>query len=168
MANKAIFLDRDWTLIYDWWYLHKVEDIKILDWVKEWLIELKSKWYRLIIISNQSGIWRWYFTVDDCNEFNKELERQLWIKFDAIYVCPHAPNDRCACRKPSISNVEKAVQDFDLDITKCFFVWDKESDIQTWINAWCKTVLIKNDKHECDIKPNFLVESISEFSKLIK
>ena len=164
MYNKAIFLDRDGTLNYDWWYLHKIEDVKILEWVKEWLEILKDLWYKLIVISNQSWIWRWYFTIDDCNKFNKELERQLWLNFDWIYVCPHTPEDSCECRKPHTLLIENAVRDFDLDINQCFFIWDKECDIQTWINTWCGTVLIENSQYECHIKPDFSFNSIFEFA----
>jgi len=168
MGYKAIFFDRDGTLNDDGWYLHKVEDIKILDWAKEGLKQLKNLWYKLIIITNQSWIWRWYYTMDDCNKFNEELENQLWLKFDWIYICPHTSEDNCNCRKPRILLVENAIKDFDLDINQCYFVWDKESDIQTWINAWCRTVFIKGSNYKCDIEPDFLVNSILEFSELIK
>ena len=166
--NKAVFLDRDWTLNYDGWYLHKIEDVKVLDWVKEWLEELIKLWYKLIIVTNQSGIWRWYYTIEDCNKFNKELEKQIWIKFDAIYICPHVAEDNCDCRKPKTWLIEKAIKKFNLDIYKCFFVWDKESDIQTGINAWCKTVLINDSKYSCNLIPDYRVNTLYELSKIIK
>ena len=166
--NKAVFLDRDGTLNYDGWYLHKIEDVRILNWVKTWLKKLKHLWYKLIIITNQSWIWRWYYTLEDCNKFNEELERQIWIKFDAIYICPHISEDNCKCRKPKTLLVEKAMKNFNLDIRQCFFVWDKESDIQTGINAGCKTVLINDSQYECNLVPDYLVNSLLEFAKLIK
>lgn len=166
--NKAIFFDRDWTLNYDGWYLHKIKDVKVLKWTKEWLETLKKLWYKLIIISNQSWIWRWYYKLEDCDKFNEELEKQLWIKFDAIYICPHTSEDNCKCRKPNTLLVEKAIKKFNLSINQCFFIGDKESDIQTGINIWCKTVLIKNNQYKCNLRPNFIANSISEFSKLIQ
>ena len=166
--NKAIFLDRDWTLNYDSGYVYKLDDLKILEWVKEWLHELLWMGYKLIIISNQSWIWRWYYNIEDCNKFNDELQKQLWIQFDDIYICPHSNKDNCDCRKPKILNIEKAIKKFNLDIQKCFFVWDKESDIQTWINAWCKTVLISNNKYECSLEPDYRAKNILEFVKMIK
>lgn len=165
--NKAVFLDRDWTINQDFSYAYKISDLKLLEWAKEWLTELKDLWYKLIIISNQSWIWRWYFTVKDCNNFNKELENQLWIKFDEIYICPHSPDDNCECRKPKTLLVEKAVEKFNLDVSKCYFIWDKESDIQMWINAWCKTVLIKNSQYKCNLTPDYTVSTIKEFAELI-
>jgi len=166
--NKAILLDRDWTLNYDHAYVYKPEDLEILDWVKEWLHKLKSLWYKLIIISNQSWVWRWYYTIEDCNKFNDELEKQLWIKFDAIYICTHTADENCECRKPKTLYIEKAIEKFNLDISKCYMIWDKESDIQTWINAWCKTVLIKNDQYECNIPVDYTVDTIMEFAEMIK
>lgn len=166
--NKAIFLDRDWTINQDFWYVYKLSDLKILDWVKKWLKELKKLWYKLIIITNQSWIWRWYYTLEDCNKFNVELEKQIWIKFDAIYVCPHISEDNCECRKPKTLSVEKAIKNFNLDVHQCFFVWDKESDIQTGINAGCRTVLMNYSPYECNLTPDYLVNNLYELAKVIK
>lgn len=168
MPSKAIFLDRDWTLNYDYSYVYKLEDLKILDWVKEGLENLRSLWYLLILITNQSWIWRWYYSIDDCNKFNNELQKQLWIKFDWIYICSHSPDDKCECRKPNTKLVEDAINDFNLNIEDCFFVWDKDSDIQTWINAWCKTVLVKNDIYENKIVADIEINSLIELWNILK
>lgn len=167
--NKAIFLDRDWTLNYDFTYVYKLQDLKILDGAKVWLELLKNLWYKLIIVSNQSWVWRWYYTLNDCDKFNEELEKQLWIKFDDIYICPHLSEENCECRKPKTLFIEKAIEKFNLDISQCYMIWDKESDIQMWINVWCKTVLIKNDQYECNIPVDYTVDTIMEFAeKMIK
>ncbi len=168
LKNKAIFLDRDWTINQDFSYVYKIEDLRILDWAKEWLTELRNLWYKLIIITNQSWIWRWYYTMEDCNKFNEELENQLWLKFDWIYICPHSPDENCECRKPKTLLVKNAIKDFDLDVSLCFFVGDKESDIQTGIKAWCKTVLINGSNYKCNLKPDFCVNNLLEFSWMIK
>ena len=168
LKNKAIFLDRDWTINQDFSYVYKIEDLKLLDWAKEGLHELKNLWYKLILITNQSWIWRWYYTMENCNRFNKELENQLWLKFDWIYICPHTPEDNCNCRKPKTLLIENAVKDFDLDVNKCFFIGDKESDIKTWINVWCKTVLINGSNYKCNIEPKFCVNNLLEFAEMIK
>lgn len=168
MPNKAIFLDRDWTINYDYSYVYKLKDLKILDWAKEGLETLKSLWYLLIIVTNQSWIWRWYYTLEDCNKFNEELQKQLWIKFDEIYICPHIKGNNCKCRKPNTLFIEKAIKKFKLNIEQCYMVWDKESDIEMWKNVWCKTVLINKSHYECNLKPDFLVNTILEFSNLIK
>ena len=161
-------MDRDGTINQDFSYVYKIEDLKLLEWAKEWLIELKKLWYKLIIISNQSWIWRWYYTMEECNKFNKELEKQIWIKFDSIYICPHISEDNCKCRKPKTLLVEKAVKNFNLDVHQCYFIWDKESDIQTGINAWCKTVLINDSQYECNLTPDYRVNTLYELSEMIK
>ena len=163
-----MFLDRDWTINRDFSYVYKIEDLKLLDWAKDGLLKLKNLWYKLILLTNQSWIWRWYYTLEDCNKFNEELQKQLWIKFDAIYICPHWPDKNCACRKPKTLLVEKAVENFNLDIHQCFFIWDKESDIQTGINAWCRTVLIKDSQYGCNLAPDYCVNNLLEFAKIIK
>ena len=109
--NKAIFLDRDWTINQDFSYVYKIQDLKLLDWVKEGLLGLKNLWYKLILITNQSWIWRWYYSIEDCNKFNEELQKQLWFNFDWIYICPHSPDDNCVCRKPNTTLVENAIKD---------------------------------------------------------
>jgi len=166
--NKAIFLDRDWTLNYDYSYVYKLEDLKILDWVKEGLNYLKSLWFLLILVTNQSWIWRWYYTLEECNNFNNELQKQLWIKFDEIYICPHTKENNCECRKPKTLFIDQAIKKFKLDIKSCYMIWDKESDIQMWINVWCKTVLIKNKDYPCKLNPDYSVNSILEFTKTLK
>ena len=168
LKNKAIFLDRDWTINHDFSYVYKINNLKLLDWVKEWLNELKKLWYKLILITNQSWIWRWYYTMEDCKKFNEELENKLWLKFDWIYICPHLPDDNCECRKPKTLLVEKAIKDFDLDINQCYFVWDKGSDIQTGNNMWCKTVLIKNNQYECYNPVDYQVDTIIDFANILK
>jgi len=165
--KKAIFLDRDWTINVETWYTHKISDLKILDWAKEWLKELKENWFLLIIITNQSGIWRWYYNLKDCEKFNKELEKKIQIKFDAIYICPHKKEDNCKCRKPWIFNLIEAQKKFDIDFKKSYFLWDKESDILIWRKVWCKTVFIKNNNYKTNIEPDYKCDNILEFSNEI-
>jgi D,D-heptose 1,7-bisphosphate phosphatase len=165
--KKAIFLDRDWTINLDSEYVYRVENLVLLNGVIKWLQILKNLWYLLIIITNQSGIWRWYFSLDDCKKFNDALERELWIKFDEIYICPHKPEENCDCRKPKIWNILKAKEKFWLNLKDCYFVWDKDSDILCWKNAGCKTISIKNDKYEHIIKADFELNSILEFANIL-
>lgn len=142
MKTKAIFLDRDWTINYDYSYVYKLEDLKILDWVKEGLNYLKSLWFLLILVTNQSWIWRWYYTLEDCNNFNNELQKQLWIKFDEIYICPHTKENNCEYRKPKTLFIDQAIKNFKLDIKNCYMIWDKKSmhDVKQFLSK-TKTIL---------------------------
>lgn len=165
--NKAIFLDRDWTINLDNNYVYKIEDLVILDWVREWLDILKKLWYKFIIITNQSWIWRWYYTIEETNSFNKELEKRIGIKFDDIFICPHLESDNCDCRKPKIWNILKAKEKFWLNLEKSYFIWDKDSDIECWKKAWCKTILIKSNQYKNKIKADLEVKNLFEFAKIL-
>jgi D,D-heptose 1,7-bisphosphate phosphatase len=166
--DKAIFLDRDWTINLDSEYVYKIEDLVILKWVVRWLKLLKELGFLLIIITNQSGIWRWYFSLRDCEKFNEVLERKIWIKFDEIYICFHKPEDNCECRKPKIGSILKAQKKFWLNLENCYFIGDKDSDILCWKNAGCKTVFIRSDKYKHTIKADFEVNNILEFASILK
>ena len=166
---KAIFLDRDGTLNYDGEYLYDIEDIAILPWVKEGLSALKDRWYLLIVITNQSGIGRWYYTFEDALDFTSELQRQLEMSFDDLYLCHHMEQDHCDCRKPGIGNILKAQRKYNLDLSKSYFIGDKESDIICWSSAWCRTVLIKNIQYPYQslLRPDYIVTTILEFANIL-
>lgn len=132
LMNKAIFLDRDGTINVDKHYLCKPEQLEFLDGAVEALKLLKEKGYLLLVISNQSGVGRGYFGIEDVNLVNNHLNEMLipfGVQLDAFYVCPHIEADHCNCRKPKTGMYEQAVKDFDLDLTECFMVGDKVSDI---------------------------------------
>ncbi len=143
--NKAVFLDRDGTLNYDSNYVYKVDDLQVLPWVKEWLHLLQSKGYLLIIITNQSWIARWYYSDWEFLAFTYELGKQIDISFDAIYYCPHRPEENCECRKPKTKHILHAQKEYIIDLKQSYFIGDKESDMQCGRDAGCKTILLGSD-----------------------
>ena len=145
--QKAIFLDRDGTLNYDSNYVYRLEDLVILPWVEEWLHLLKNAWFLLIIVTNQSGINRWFYTFQQFLDFTNALAQQVHIVFDAIYCCPHRAEENCFCRKPNTQHLLDAQQKFSIDMRQSFFVGDKETDVLCWNNAWCTSILLGNDTH---------------------
>lgn len=166
MKNKAIFLDRDGTINVDIGYTHKIEDLKIIPEVIEGLKMLGETDYKLIIVTNQSGIGRGHYTEEDYHKFREEIQKRLRkekINIDAEYFCSHNPNENCNCRKPKIGMLEKATKDFNIDLTKSWMIGDNLSDIQAGKNAGCKTIHIltqENNKiiSEADfVADNFLV-----------
>ena len=140
--QKAVFLDRDGTLNYDSNYVYRVEDLVILPWVAEGLHLLKSAWFLLIIVTNQSGIERGLYTYEQFITFTQKLGHEINITFDAIYCCPHHPEKKCLCRKPNIQHLLDAQEKFSIDMHKSFFIGDKETDVVCWINAWCTSILL--------------------------
>ena len=130
--NKAVFLDRDGTINIDKHYLCKPEDLELLPGAVEALKLFKKKGYYLIVISNQSGVGRGYFGINEVNIVNNHLNSMLsyfGIQIDAFYVCPHIEADNCECRKPKTGLYKQAIKDFDLNAKECLMVGDKVSDI---------------------------------------
>jgi D-glycero-D-manno-heptose 1,7-bisphosphate phosphatase len=147
MKNKAIFLDRDNTLIEDKGYVHKIEDLKFLPGVLEALKKLQEE-YKLIIITNQSGIARGYYSEEDYLKFRKFMHKQLkdeGIRIDAEYFCPHYLEKGigkykidCNCRKPKTGMIEQAEREFNLNLADCWMIGDKDADMLLSRNAHLK------------------------------
>lgn len=130
--NKAVFLDRDGTLNVEVDYLHECDKLRLIEGTTEALRLLKSEGYLLIVISNQSGVGRGYFTrrdVDMVNEYMNNILKAQGAGIDAFYYCPHVEKDNCQCRKPNVGLYLKAAADFDIDFTQSYMVGDKETDI---------------------------------------
>jgi len=171
--NKAIFLDRDGTInkvFPDKLYVDDVSKVQLLPGVKQGLEILKKMWYKLIIITNQTGVGAWYYTQQQAESINNKIEEFLWFKFDKIYSCYHHPDDNCNCRKPKTKNVEQAIKDFDIDVKESYFIWDKEKDIKTWKNILCKWTILISDKKEVDFasQPDYIVTSILQFANILE
>ncbi|MBW2984842.1 HAD family hydrolase [Candidatus Woesearchaeota archaeon] len=172
--NKAVFLDRDGVLNEDPGYVHKVEHFKLFPGVIEGLKLLKD--FKLIIITNQSGIGRGYYSEDDFHNFNNHLVDELkkcGIKIEKTYYCPHHPDDKCDCRKPSIKLLNKAVDEFNIDLKESWVIGDHPHDIKMGKTAGCKAIYMltgHGKKHKAelvDIKPDLVTESFLEAVKFI-
>lgn len=172
---KAIFLDRDGTINYDpLAYITKAEDFKFLPRVIDALKLVPKEKYKLIIISNQGGIGEKKYTEKDLAEIHKKMLNELSINnitIDGIYYCPHAPSANCKCRKPKPTMIEKAKNDFNINLSKSYFIGDKTGDIKAGENAGCKTILVKTgyagkDNHY-EIHPNFVAKDLYEAINII-
>ncbi len=157
--NKAIFLDRDGTINVEKDYLYKIEDFEFVDGVVNALHLLQEAGYKLIIITNQSGIARGYYTEEDYKKLNGWMVNTLkeqGITISAVYFCPHHPTAAveeyridCDCRKPKLGLYEQAINDFNLDISSCFAVGDKIRDCSICESSGCHGFLIaSNEKPE--------------------
>ena len=177
MSNKTIILDRDGTLIEDKDYAFKVEDLEILPGVIEGLKKLQKD-YIFLIVTNQSGIGRGYYTTEDFHNFNNHLVRLLDkenIKIQKTYFCPHVREEGCECRKPKTKFIDDIVSDFDVSIKDSWMLGDHPSDIQFGINAGCRTVFLTTghgDRHldelkSLGIKPTIISSNFLEAAKEI-
>tara|TARA_Y100000310_G_scaffold342995_1_gene448656 strand:- start:21099 stop:21647 length:549 start_codon:yes stop_codon:yes gene_type:complete len=175
--DKAIFLDRDGTLNNDGGYTYKTEDFSLIDGVMAALKLLKND-FKFFIVTNQSGIGRGYFTIDDVNKFNDimlEEFKKHGIEIEKIYICPHKPEDNCGCRKPNAKYIKDAENEFDIDIKNSWAIGDHSWDVGMGINAGCNTVYVltgHGEKHKEDlkregIKPDFIAGNLYEAAKII-
>lgn len=127
--KPALFTDRDGTINRDCPYCHDPADLFIFDDAVNIIRDYKSKGYLIIIITNQSGIARRFFTVREMEEFNNALLEKLREKgagVDGIYFCPHHPGDNCTCRKPGDGLIRQAMKDFDIDLENSVVMGDRD------------------------------------------
>ena len=153
MKKKAIFLDRDGTLIEEKNYLFKPEDVTFEKDVIPALQKLQEAGFLLFIITNQAGIGRGYFTEADFHAVQKHILNELSkhnITITQTYFCPHHPEagighylKNCEDRKPNPGMINRALAQHQLSAKDCFMIGDMPTDIQAGKNAGCKTILVQ-------------------------
>lgn len=183
MSDKAIFLDRDDTLIEDPGYISSPEQVNLLTGVPRALIELKALGYKLVVISNQSAVARGIVTEKVLGEIHKRLEQLLAEKnafLDRIYYCPYHPEgavkkyrQESDLRKPNPGMLLKAAEEMDLDLDQSWCVGNSSSDIEAGLRAGCKTILIdlpsrKQQLKPSDPRPDYKAINIKEVVNIIK
>jgi D-glycero-D-manno-heptose 1,7-bisphosphate phosphatase len=173
LSRPAAFLDRDGVLVRDTGYVHRIEDLEILPGVPEALRLLHDQGFLLIVISNQAGVARGYYTTADVDRFHEamqeRLEKDLGFRLDAIYYCPHHPmgsvleySMTCSCRKPGTALLEKAGQDFSIDWDRSIMVGDRASDIECGLKAGVMGIQIESDQYEGHAGPHVQVRDLLE------
>ena len=163
---KAIFFDRDGTLIHEkpGVYLSDPNKVRPYKSAAAALRLLKQAGYHFFIVSNQSGIGRGYFTEKEVNAVHARLEKLLRpARFDAIVFCPHAPDEKCACRKPQPKMGLKLIKKFHIDPNKSFMIGDKKADVEFGHALGCKSVLVTtaNGKNHLKKYPDLHPEKVA-------
>jgi len=151
MGKKAVFLDRDGTLAPDVPYCSRPEDFNLFEDVPRGIKKLNDNGFIVIVITNQSGIARGYFTEEKLSKIHDKLKRELnevGAYVDGIYYCPHHPDDGCNCRKPSIGLFEKAIKDYDIDVKSSYLIGDRMLDIEAGYRIGCKNILVPENNHK--------------------
>lgn len=169
---KAVFLDRDGTInLNQPEYLHKIEDFKFAPFVISALQKLSKSNYKIIVLTNQSGIGRGYFKKVDLKKLHQWMikeSKKKKIRIDKIYYCPHHPRDNCSCRKPKLGLLMKAVQDFGLNLSKSWVVGDEKKDIIMGRMVNSKTIMVGGELlPKSKIKPNYYTKNLLEAVKII-
>lgn len=145
MPHKTVFLDRDGTIMQDAVYSVGPNTIVILPGVIAALKRLLAAGWKLVIITNQSGVSRGTFTETDLNQFHQHLRNrfaQNEITFEAIYYCPHQPEDACNCRKPFPGMLLQAAREHNLDLPNSWMIGDRPADIGAGQAASCRTIRV--------------------------
>ena len=176
--NRAVFLDRDGTLIVEKNYLHRPEDVEIFPGAGAALKRLADAGFKLIIVTNQSGIGRGYFTLADAERVNERVNADLaraGVCFEKTYIAPEAPDQPSRVRKPSPQFLFDARDEFGLNLAESFMVGDKLIDLECGWNAGVKkSILVRTGygagverENAEQIKPAVVVAGLAEMAEWI-
>lgn len=152
-SGRAVFLDRDGTIAPDVPYCSREEDFKLYPEAGPAIKLLKDSGFKVIVITNQSGIARGYFTEKTLDKIHNKLRREIkkfGIELDAIYYCPHHPDDGCDCRKPKTALFRKAAADLSIDLERSYVIGDMPLDVEAGRAVGCRTVLLATGTREAD------------------
>jgi len=145
--QRAVFLDRDGTMIVEKNYLHRPEDVHLFPATAPGLRKLADAGFKLFIVSNQSGVGRGYFTMEDVRRVNDHMCDELagaGVRFEKIYIAPEAPDQPSRGRKPSPQFLFDARDEFGLDLAQSFMIGDKLIDLECGWNAGVrKSILVR-------------------------
>ena len=150
---RAAFLDRDGTIARDGPYCSRVEDFEILPYVPQAIKLLNEHGFKVVVVTNQSGVARGYFTEETLRQIHQHMEEELakyGAQIDAIYYCPHHPDDGCDCRKPKPKLIFQAAEELGINLSLSYLVGDMIQDIVAGKAAGCKTVLLNSNSDPYD------------------
>lgn len=171
MSRPAVFLDRDGVLTVEKSYVCKADDLEIFPFAKACIDAIRQKGFYAIVISNQSGVARGYFTEQALQVMNKRLIEEVGV--DDVFYCPHLANGvvskyaiACNCRKPRVGMIMEAQRKYDIDIDRSYMIGDRASDIQLGNNVGIKTILVNSgygiERLEARVNPNYVCKDLTE------
>jgi D-glycero-D-manno-heptose 1,7-bisphosphate phosphatase len=173
MNIKTIFLDRDGVINKERNYLYRVEDFEFIDGIFKSCKYLISLGYEIIIVTNQSGISRGYYSENDFQNITDWMINQFnsnGIEILNIFHCPHSPNSNCNCRKPKPGMFIKAKNMYNINMEKSWMVGDSERDIRAANLAGIKNTIMVRSGHkinEQNSSAKFFLDSISQINQVI-
>jgi len=173
--NRAVFLDRDGTIMKDASHVGKVEQVVLIPHALSALKRLQDAGYALFVITNQSGVGRGYFTHEAVESIHAHLNERFdeaGVCIERYYVCPHHPEDHCDCRKPKPKFLFDAAREYGLDLSRCFMIGDRLSDIQAGQNAGAKSILVltgagRETRANPEARPDHLADDLAAATEWI-
>jgi len=182
MSDKAVFLDRDGTLIEDTGYINNVEMVRLLAGVPEALVHLKRLGYKLIVVSNQSGVARGIIREEVLSQITDRMKQLLGLAgayLDGIYYCPYHPDGAIEKyrrdtddRKPKPGMLMQAAREMEIDLTRSWAIGDSYRDVEAGWRAGCRTILLNappelKRPRPTDVHPDFEAVNIKEAANII-
>jgi histidinol-phosphate phosphatase family protein len=168
--TPAVFFDRDGTIMHDADYCGDPKDVHVFPLVPDSLRKLKAHGCRLIMVTNQSGIGRGYFTREQYEAVHAEVLRQIGEPLiDATYVCPDPPGVDSQCRKPAPGMVLQGAREQNVDLSRSIFVGDKEVDVQCGHNAGTKAIRVRTgfERNTAESAADWVAEDFAEAAEII-
>ncbi len=172
MSSPAAFIDRDGVINVEHGYVHRIEDFELIDGVPEGLKLLADAGYRLVVVTNQSGIARGRYTVADMDRLHAHMRAVLagqGVELAGIYHCPHLPDAsvpeyaiECDCRKPAPGMLLQAARELDLDLTRSVMVGDKSSDMQAGHAAGVSFKVLVRSGHAFDAAAEATADAVTD------
>ena len=173
-SSPAIFVDRDDTIMVDVKYCADPAMVRLIPGASEGLRALREAGYRVVIVTNQSGIGRGYFDVETLRRVHNKLRDELHQEgadYDAIYYCPHTPEEDCQCRKPKPGLLLKAASELNIDLASSYTVGDRDLDVGAGKAAGTRTILVSGANHPDNSGSNpladFVAPNLADAAKLI-
>ena len=175
-VSRLVLLDRDGTINVEKHYLSSPDQVRLLPRAGEGIKLIKQLGLPVAVITNQSAIGRGYFDLDTLNRINQRLCEMLadcGASLDAIYICPHRPDEGCACRKPAAELAFEAAEKFGADLAESFVIGDNVCDIELGKLVGAKTILVRTGYGaqliaQASIEPDYVVEDMLEAARLIQ
>ena len=173
MTIKTIFLDRDGVINKETGYLHKIEDFKFINGVFEACQHYDQLGYKIVIVTNQSGISRGYYSEDDFRNITDWMITQFHknnIQILDTFHCPHLPDSGCNCRKPKPGMLLEAKKKYNINMPESWMIGDKETDITAAISSGINNTILVKSGHKinaADSRAKFIIDSINQSSQLI-
>ena len=168
--TPAVFFDRDGTVMHDANYCSDPKDVHVFPFVAESLRKLKAAGFKLIMVTNQSGIGRGYFTREQYNVVHAEVLRQIGEPLiDATYFCPDRPGSQSECRKPAPGMVFQGARENNVDLTRSIFIGDKEIDVHCGHNAGIKAIRVRTgfEANTADSSADWVAQDFAEATDII-
>jgi D-glycero-D-manno-heptose 1,7-bisphosphate phosphatase len=170
VKSPAVFFDRDGTIMQDANYCSDPKEVHVFPGVTDCLRQLKARGFKRIMITNQSGLGRGYFTWAQYDAVHAEVLRQIGEPLiDATYVCPDPPGVESKCRKPAPGMILQGARDHDVDLPHSIFVGDKEIDVHCGHNAGIKAIRVRTgfETNTADSSADWIAQDFAEATAII-